>query len=214
MVVDSSTKSNIKATYDKISKHFDATRGYMWEECKTFINAAKESSIFLDIGCGNGRNSLYACQKGFKVLASDISKGQLNIIKSKAKATKQDISLIQCDAISLPLKSESFDCVMFIATIHHLPTKKERLKSLIEIKNILKPDGRALISAWARDQPKFKDLKTKDGDVILKWDGKYDRFYHLFDDSELEYLCKKADLAVFSAFKSHGNNYVEVFKRY
>ncbi len=214
MVTDSSIKSNIKATYDKIAKHFDATRGYMWEECKIFIGAATDSSLFLDIGCGNGRNSLYALQKGFTVIASDISIGQLNIVKSKSKTKKQDISLVQCDAIHIPFKSESFDRIMFIAAIHHLPTEKERIRSLTEIKDLMKSDGRALISAWALNQPKFKDIKTEDGDVILKWDGKYDRFYHLFNDGELESLCKTANLTVVSAFQSHGNYYVEVSKRH
>ena len=78
----------------------------------------------------------------------------------------------------------------------------------------MRPEGRALISAWALNQPKFRDIKTDDGDVILKWDGKYDRFYHLFNDGELESLCKKANLTVFSAFQSHGNYYVEVSKRH
>lgn len=209
-----SIKSDIKATYDKISEHFDATRGYMWKECTDFIDNSGKGSVFLDVGCGNGRNSLYAAKKGFKVFASDISSEQLKILRSKAKIKKQNISLIECDATHLPLRPESLDKIMFIAAIHHLPTEKERMKSLVEIRQLLSDDGSALISAWDLNQPRFKDIKTKDGDVIIKWDKRYDRFYHLFVEGELENLCRKADLTIISAFISHSNHYVEVSKRH
>ncbi len=209
-MADRQIKKEIRDTYDIISDHFSSTRGYLWKECTDFIDNSPKSSKFLDIGCGNGRNIFYAIKQNHNITGCDISSRLLSIIHTQ----QENIPLFQCDAVSLPLKTNSFDRILFIATIHHLPSEKERIKSLKEIKRILKAEGKALISAWAIDQPKFKDIKTKDGDITLKWNNTYDRFFHLFKKGELEILCKKANLSIISAFSEKNNYYIEVSNKY
>jgi len=211
---DTEVKRKVRATYDNISDHFNATRNYMWKECIEFIDKAQKNSAFLDVGCGNGRNTIYALKHSFSVVSCDISSAQLKIVMTKAEKDSRNLSLIQCDASSLPLKPASFDNILFIAAIHHLPTEKERIESLEEIRKVLKPEGKALVSAWAFDQPRFKDISEEKRDIILKWDKRYDRFYHLFCKGELENICRKAGFEIISSFRAQDNYYVEMSKSY
>ncbi len=211
---DAQIKKKVRKTYDSISDHFNATRNYMWKECAAFIENAPKTSTFLDIGCGNGRNSIYALKHGFKVVSCDISSSLLKVIKTKAEKDSISLSLIQCDASSLPLKPASFDNILFIAAVHHLPTEKERIKSLEEIGRLLKTEGKALVSAWALDQPRFKDISIEKRDINLKWNKIYDRFYHLFCKGELEDICRKAGFETITSFRAQDNYYVEISKRY
>ncbi|HCW31190.1 TPA: hypothetical protein DGD59_00485, partial [Candidatus Collierbacteria bacterium] len=58
-----------------------------------------------------------------------------------------------------------YDYIFCIAVFHHLPTKKDQLFVLNQIKRHLKPRGKILITAWNLWQPKYLkyhfDLKTK-----------------------------------------------------
>lgn len=211
---DAEVKRKVRKTYDYISDHFNVTRNYMWKECAEFIENASKNSTFLDIGCGNGRNSLHALKHSFSVVSCDISSAQLKVVRTKAGKDSRNLHLVQCDASSLPLKPASFDHVLFIAAIHHLPTEKERIESLEEIGRVLKPEGKVLVSAWAFDQPRFKDIREEKRDIILKWDKRYDRFYHLFCKGELEDICRKAGFDIISSFRAQDNYYVEMSKRY
>ncbi|MCK4808723.1 MAG: methyltransferase domain-containing protein [Candidatus Aenigmarchaeota archaeon] len=211
---DAEVKRKVRETYDYISDHFNVTRNYMWKECAGFIEKAPEASAFLDVGCGNGRNSFHALKHSFSVVSCDISSAQLKVVRTKAGNDSRNLHLVQCDASSLPLKPASFDHVLFIAAIHHLPTEKERIESLEEIGRVLKPEGKVLVSAWAFDQPRFKGINEEKRDIILKWDKRYDRFYHLFCKGELEDICRKAGFDIISSFRAQDNYYVEMSKRY
>ncbi len=211
---DAEVKRKVRETYDYISCHFNATRNYMWKECAGFIENAPKNSAFLDIGCGNGRNSLHALKLGFEVISCDISSAQLKVVKVKAGKDSSNLSLLQCDAPSLPFESGSFNRALFIAVVHHLSTEKERIESLEEIGRVLKPEGKVLVSAWALDQPRFKGISEKNRDIILKWDRRYDRFYHLFCKGELEDICRKAGFDIISSFRAQDNYYIEMSKRY
>lgn len=211
---DVEVKRKVRETYDYISDHFNATRNYLWKECAGFIENAPKNSAFLDIGCGNGRNTIYALKHSFSVVSCDISSAQLKVVRTKAEKDSYNLSLVQCDASSLPLKPASFDNILFIAVIHHLPTEKERIESLEEIGKVLKPEGKVLVSAWAFDQPRFKDISIEKRDIMLKWDKRYDRFYHLFCKGELEDICRKAGFEIISSFRAQDNYYVEISKRY
>ena len=90
----------------------------------------------LDLACGTGRYSLIARECGAKtVLGLDNSPAMLRAspIRHIAQAT--------CEV--LPLSSESFDLVICGLALGHLPVLTP---TMCEIKRVLKPGGRALIS--------------------------------------------------------------------
>lgn len=198
----------ISKTYDEIAEHFDVTRVWPWKECIDFIKTMPENSLILDLGCGSGRHCKMIIQLNNKVIGIDISKKLLRIAKRNKKAM-----LVRGDIVNIPIKDDTFDAVIFIATLHHMNTEKDRIESLKELKRILKNKGNALISVWAYEQERFKG---EEKDLFVSWttnEGKaYQRFYHLFSKNELEDLVKKSNLKLVESFRSD-NNYFSIVSK-
>lgn len=221
----SQIKLELRRTFDEIAPHFDITRYKPWPESKGFISTFQKGSFFLDIGCGNGRNSIYTAKGGMRVVGMDFSRALLRIARNKIewKEVAEQAEVLQGDISSLPFKDNSFDAVLYIATIHHIPRSEERRRSLGEVKRILKPGGRVLVSAWAQEQDKFREYLEKPvpegldyGDTFLPWtmkDGRtFQRYYHLFSKGEFEELMGKSGLDAVRFFFSSDNHYAELKK--
>lgn len=59
-----------------------------------------------------------------------------------------------CDCLQLPLRDSVADGVISIAVLHHLATSERRLQALDEMRRVLAPGGRALVTVWAKNQTK------------------------------------------------------------
>ncbi len=207
---------NVHYIYDKIAKHFDTTRVIIWPKVQEFINSFKTNSIILDVGCGNGKNMGH--REDCKYIGVDICENLL-----KQAKTQDNCEYILSNCLNIPLLDNSIDYIMSIAVIHHLSTTDRRLGSLIEIYRVLKIGGRALIYAWAKEQPKFKN-ETKQ-DVFVKWnlqkkyndlnqDQTFYRYYHLFKKNELELLIDKIDGVKIIESGSQSNNWYCIIEKY
>jgi hypothetical protein len=80
----------------------------------------------------------------------------------------------------------------------------------MEIRRILVPRGRALVSVWDVDQPRFHEMsRDSDRDVNVPWtmpDGvKIPRYYHLSTQEELEGLIIESGLHGERFFRASGN---------
>lgn len=221
---------SLQKTYNDIAAEFDVTRYKPWPQTVDFINELSDYSSILDLGCGNGRNSIYlvSLARGFKVFALDFSVKMLRIAKNKAQQEKLDnnIEFIQGDITKLPFTTNSIDNAIFVATLHHLPSAELRLQSLMDLERCLKPGGRAFISVWDFEQERFeKELAEqlenppKDcefGDVFVPWTGKrsinQQRFYHLFYKDEFESLLNKTNFKIEKLFRAADNYHAVVVK--
>jgi|GEM_PF-2572280 len=110
--------------------------GY-WEETgiATRKIASKKDYTVLDLGCGNGVSTNNI--KGQLVIGLDLSESQL--IKAKKDFTNKQF--IVGDAIKLPFKDDSFDLVLAINLLHHIPNTE---KVLEECWRVLKKGGHFL----------------------------------------------------------------------
>jgi len=85
------------------------------------INPYKHKRI-LDLGCGNGRNSLWLVKNGFEVYGIDFSKSAIDFCKEHVKGAKFIVGYAQ----QLPFKDEFFDVVIDAGTIHvNPPSERE-----------------------------------------------------------------------------------------
>jgi len=212
---------NNELNWNTIAKSFDKTRQKPWSLCIDFIEKLSKNNIVLDIGCGNGRHSI-PCTKTVKhVISLDISIEFLNIILNKKI---DNISLIQSNFQFLPLKNNSIDAALFIASLHNINKRKNRIACLIELNRVLKDNGMALISVWSKWQDKYRKhflkkffyLNNLDehGDIIIYWKKdnlKIPRFYHLYGKKEFINDIKSSGLNIIKIYdiKLSSNKYID-----
>jgi len=197
-------------TWNAIAKSFDATRRKPWYECIDFIYTLPKTSIILDIGSGNGRHLIPCSKNCKKIIGLDISRELLGIIKKKVHQNNlNNVELIHSDAVNIPIKNNSIDDVLYIATLHNISERYRRIKSLKEIKRILKPNGKAIISVWSRWQDKYRQKflirmftqfgRNEFGDININWKQhglNISRFYHLYSKREFQKDINQAGLKI------------------
>ena len=241
-------EAGLRELYDAIAPHFARTRQRPWPDTMDFVDSIyrdmsgrKGQQTLLDLGCGNGRNALYALEKGFLVLALDFSLELLKILDADAgkRGYRQRLELLNGNMLTLPLEENSVDCAMSIAALHHLATREKRLRALGECRRVMKTGGRALFSVWAFDQDRFREEYVRHlasfsrdekafGNLLVDWRSgtqpgtngdtgveeqrSFKRFYHLFVEGELAGLCEEAGFHLVSSFRSGDNYYVVVEK--
>ena len=223
---------NLQQTYDAIAAEFDITRYKPWPQTVEFIESLPDGCSILDLGCGNGRNIKYLLDvnRGFKILGLDFSKRLLRLAQDKLRRdytrTSTTFKLLLGDISCLPLKNNSMDAALSVATLHHLPSAELRLHSLQELVRVLKPGGRAFISVWDFEQERFTNELNRQleqrpsdgefGDVLVDWKGKrgdrYQRFYHLFYKDEFEKLLLNAKFKIDKLFRAADNFHAIVSK--
>ncbi len=197
---------NSEKTWDKIAQSFDNTRKNPWQNVIDFINELSSTDLVADIGCGNGRHLILCVEKCKTVIGVDISRNLLKITQKKIKGKKQNALFIHGNLINIPIKKDIFNAVLYIAALHNIKGRNNRIQSLIEVKRILKNNGKALISVWSREQEKFRERLTKLssnddelGDIQIYWkQNKLDvpRFYHLYTKEEFIEDIKQSGLEI------------------
>lgn len=101
----------------------------------------KKHRTLLDLGCGDGKDSIYFAKKGFAVTAVDFSKSALEKLKDKAKiAGNLPIKTIQKDILNLNFKPNTFDVIYANLSLHYWNEKTSE-KIFKKLHRILKPKG-------------------------------------------------------------------------
>ena len=196
-------------TWDAIAHSFDSTRGKTWEKCINFINSLSKDSIVADVGCGNGRHLIPCAKRCKKVIGVDVSIELLKILQEKIKKEElENVILLHSDAANMPIVDNSTDTALFIASLHSIKGRENRVNSLKEIKRILKPGGRVLISVWTkwRDEHKKSFVQKinrkglpEHGDKNIYWRQhglNVSRFYHIYTKKNLIKDIEEAGLEI------------------
>ena len=100
-------------------------------------------SLVLDAGCGEGWISYVVQREGYRVIACDLSKGQLLKARDLFKKGEENIPLILSSVTHLPFKQECYDSVICLDVIEHIPDMK---LALDECHRVLKRGGQLCIS--------------------------------------------------------------------
>ncbi|MFD1597831.1 class I SAM-dependent methyltransferase [Halobellus rarus] len=178
-------------------------------------NADSEAErVGLDLGCGNGRHAESLSAVVGRVVGVDVSAGLLRTAQERSR--KRDfagsLELVQGDAASLPLRADTVDVAVYVATLHHLRSREQRIASLSELARVLAPGGRALVSAWSTAHDRFDRASGFDTTVAWTLPGgeRVPRFYHIYDPAEFESDLAASDLTVVANTVSSGNCYAVV----
>jgi len=74
----------------------------------------------LDIGCGNGRDSIFLAQHGFRVDALDISDEAVTLTSRNAKEKGVTVQAHRCALFDFDVEAASYDLVHDSGLLHHL----------------------------------------------------------------------------------------------
>ena len=204
-------RSGVRATYERIGTHFSATREYPWPEVESFC-AGRHAPTALDVGCGNGRHAELLADHADRVVGLDASRTLL----AAARDRVPDAALLEGDASSLPIADGSVGLAVYVATLHHLPSRRLRRRSLEELARVLTDDGVALVSAWSTAHDRFDaEADAESGfDTEIDWTlpggETVPRYYHIYAPAEFEADLAAGVLTLRESFVSSGNCYAVV----
>jgi SAM-dependent methyltransferase len=119
-------------------EHFGQPRQEWEQNFREYLRPHEPESLknrlVLDVGAGAGRHSREAHRVGARVVAVDVG----DAIHVARRNLPPDVLTVQADAEELPFEDASFDLVMSIGVLHHLPDPRRALNSLVRL---VRPGG-------------------------------------------------------------------------
>lgn len=100
----------------------------------------------LDIASGEGLGSAFLAQSARSVIGVEIDNDAVE--HAKHSYTARNLRFVRGSAQAIPLRDNSVDCVVSFETIEHFYDQEQ---FLIEIRRVLRPEGKLIISAPNRD---------------------------------------------------------------
>jgi ubiquinone/menaquinone biosynthesis C-methylase UbiE len=94
----------------------------------------------LEVGCGSGSFARLLAMRAEQVLGLDLSPQMIHLAQERSQQYT-NIEFHVADAVDWEFPSDHFDCIVSIATLHHLPLEK----MLLNMKHALRLKGVLLI---------------------------------------------------------------------
>ena len=143
----------------------------------------KGNSSILEIGCGDGYGTSFLAKHFKQVEAIDISKEAIQKAKAIYKLDNCNFSVSTGEKLNFP--DNSFDAIVSFHVIEHVKNVRKYLK---EIKRVLKPDGKFILTTPSRTHrlaPKQKPwneehLREYDSETLKKEINKVFNNYKIF----------------------------------
>jgi len=122
-------------TYDEKPELF----GHPYKELQDYFSNYSTRGSLLDLGCGQGRDSIFLASIGYQVTAVDSSKIGIQQMIHKTQSQGLEVDGIVFDIENLKLEKK-FDVILFDMILHGFeqPTQLELLK---KYSNFLNKDG-------------------------------------------------------------------------
>lgn len=126
-------------------KHLVRAPGYDW-----YVESLGPADVVLDVGCANGAHTVKAARRAKRVVGLDYDVTQLAVAADSVRRLAIDnVQLLAWDLVRpFPFPDAYFDAVLFLDVIEHLALRGEVLR---EIRRVVKPDGRLLVSGPNRE---------------------------------------------------------------
>ena len=197
---------NQKDTWDNVAKGWHNFKRKPFPKTIHDLSGKWAPGKILDLGCGNGRNLMPFSEKKFECHGVDFSVEMLINAKRYFEENKLNAVFEVGEMMSIPYEDNYFDYVICVAAFHHL-NKKDQMKTLFEIKRVLKKGGKVYFSVWNKWQnlefmvyKKEKYVKWRTKEHVIR------RYYYLFNLFELKNLLKRAGFKIETAFGMFDKN--------
>jgi SAM-dependent methyltransferase len=119
----------------------------------------------VDLGCGDGLNTVILASLGARVLSVDISDQRLELTGKRAIANGlgDNVILLHSDASALPIDASSTDAVFAAAILHDV----DPIRIARQIRRVLKPGGVAVFKEPIAGSPRLAAIKNSIGKRAL-----------------------------------------------
>lgn len=104
----------------------------------------------VDLACGTGNAALLAAAQGARVVAIDAAPRLLEVARERARSQAMKLDLREGDLLRLPIDDATADVVLSVFGVIFASDPEQSLR---EIARVLRPGGRALLSAWVPAGP-------------------------------------------------------------
>jgi len=226
--------------YNSFGVQFSATRQRLQPGVKKILDSIQNDVSILDLGCGNGHFLRELSRRGHKapLLGVDYS---LPLLRDAREASVPGVLFREVDLTKLSANSDiltapvavlgggdaalseisgGWDVITMFATLHHIPSTEMRLDILRTVRELLKEDGKFILSNWqflnseklrsriqSWDKVGINENDLDEGDYLLDWrsGGEGMRYVHQFSVGELLGLAEQAEMRVVDSFSSDGD---------
>lgn len=137
---------NIAPKYDFLNRLLSLRQDTVWRANMVKAAGLTTGAAVLDVACGTCDVGLEASRSllgSTRVVGLDFSYGMLTLGKAKLNQShNQTISLVNGDALNLPLRPGMFDAVFIAFGIRNI---MDRSRAIAQFKEALKPGGRLVV---------------------------------------------------------------------
>ena len=161
-------------------------------DLKRYLNLLPGKEI-LDLGIGQGSNSIPLVELGYNVTGVDYSTKCLEICKNNCPK----LNLIQSDIRTFQIEKNKYDLISSRCVLHFFH-KDDTYKIIKNIKENLKSNGLVYISVFSLEDPKLIRHTNSPNFEILE----NNIFHHTVNDTYVSFFAKNEILDLFSDFKT------------
>ena len=156
------------------------------------FNHVPRHGVILDLGCGEGRNSLYLSQVGFSIIGIDLSFKASRVMKNNFFEEELKGLVLTGDARSLPIASDSLDGIIAHHLFDHLD-QRSFATAVDEAFRVLKPEGVMLLTmdSFSEMVGDNNAIVTDDGSIIYVKGSKKGMLVRPYREDELAHLEEK-----------------------
>ena len=161
-------------------------------ELKRYLNLVPGKEV-LDLGIGQGRNSIPLSELNFNVTGVDYSTKCLEICKHSCSK----LNLIQSDIRNFNIEKNKYDLIISRCVLHFLH-KDDSYQIVKNIKNNIKDKGLVYIHVFSLEEPKYfrhstsSDFEVLDNNIL----------HNKVNDTYISFFTREEILKLFIDFKT------------
>lgn len=189
---------NFDKFYSSKSTYFSPVHSGGMEACLKKYNV--QACTAIDIGAGEGRNSLYLASLGFEVYAVEPSKVGAKKILQRAEGCGVEVAVLNTDIITATKNLNNIGFAVAMTSFEHMEYEY-LLEAVREIKRVLKSGGYIYAMVFTEDDPGFKKDISNASECALY-------IKHYFKKGELKELFSDFEILEYSEYmkidEAHG----------
>lgn len=161
-------------------------------ELKKYLNFIDGKEV-LDLGIGQGRNSIPLHNLGFNVTGVDYSTKCLDICRENCP----ELNLVQSDVRTFEIAKNKYDLILSRCVLHFLH-KNDGYKIMNSMKESVKQNGLVYLHVFSIEDPKFKIHSNSQNFEFLD----NNMFHNKVNDTYISFFTKEEILNIFSDLKT------------